>query len=111
MSEIKLDSAATGTTRPDAESGEADEVSDYSEEADGLDAAGSSDDLAAPSAGDADSSADLSAADGADSSADSALEEFMRDLRQAMVYYRSLFDELLDLSKSATGGVLHERAS
>lgn len=35
------------------------------------------------------------------------------DLRQAMVYYRSLFDELLDLPKSAgsTTGVLHERAS
>ena len=73
MSEIQLDSAATGTRRPDAESGEADEVSDYSEEADGLDPAGSSDDLAAPSAGDADSAAD--------SSVDSALEEFMRDLR------------------------------
>ena len=35
------------------------------------------------------------------------------DLRQAMVYYRSLFDELLDLPKSAatSTGVLHERAS
>jgi hypothetical protein len=35
------------------------------------------------------------------------------DLRQAMVHYRSLFDELLDLpgSTSATRGVLHERAS
>ena len=35
------------------------------------------------------------------------------DLRQAMVHYRSLFDELLDVprSTSATRGVLHERAS
>ena len=35
------------------------------------------------------------------------------DLRQAMVYYRSLFDELLDTSKSAatSRGVIHERAS
>jgi hypothetical protein len=35
------------------------------------------------------------------------------DLRQAMVHYRSLFDELLDIPKSANSsrGVLHERAS
>lgn len=35
------------------------------------------------------------------------------DLRQAMVYYRSLFDELLDIPKSAatSRGVIHERAS
>jgi hypothetical protein len=35
------------------------------------------------------------------------------DLRQAMVHYRSLFDELLDLPKSATAtrGYLNERAS
>jgi hypothetical protein len=35
------------------------------------------------------------------------------DLRQAMVYYRSLFDELLDIPNSAAAsrGVLHERAS
>lgn len=36
------------------------------------------------------------------------------DLRQAMVYYRTLFDELLDLPKSSatsSRGVLHERAS
>lgn len=35
------------------------------------------------------------------------------ELRQAMVYYRTLFDELLDIPKSqtATRGVLHERAS
>lgn len=35
------------------------------------------------------------------------------DLRQAMVYYRSLFDELLEVPKSADAsrGVIHERAS
>jgi hypothetical protein len=35
------------------------------------------------------------------------------DLRQAMVHYRTLFDELLDLPKSAvsTKGVVYERAS
>ena len=38
MSETQLDSVATGATEPDAETGEADDVSDYSEEADGLDA-------------------------------------------------------------------------
>ena len=38
MSETQLDSVATGATEPDAEIGEADDVSDYSEEADGLDA-------------------------------------------------------------------------
>jgi transcriptional antiterminator NusG len=38
VSETQLDSVATGATEPDAEIGEADDVSDYSEEADGLDA-------------------------------------------------------------------------
>lgn len=33
------------------------------------------------------------------------------DLRQAMVHYRSLFDELLETSKTNTTGVIHERAS
>ena len=33
------------------------------------------------------------------------------DLRQAMVYFRSLFDELLDLPKPEKIGVSHERAS
>jgi len=36
VSETQLDSAATGATEPDAETGEADDVTDYSEEADGL---------------------------------------------------------------------------
>ena len=48
MSETQLDSAATDARQPDAETGEADEVSDYSEEADGFDAVGLSDDPAAP---------------------------------------------------------------
>ena len=69
MSETQLDSAAIGRRQPDAETGEADEVSDYSEEADGFDAAGPLEDVAAPAEGDA------------DSSADSAQEEFIRELR------------------------------
>ncbi len=48
MSETQLDSAATGATEPDAETGEADEVSDYSEEADGFDPADEAGDVAAP---------------------------------------------------------------
>jgi transcription termination/antitermination protein NusG len=47
VSETQLDSAATDTGQPDAETGEADEVSDYSEEADGSDPAGPTDDVAA----------------------------------------------------------------
>ena len=68
MSETQLDSAATGANQPDAETGEADEVSDFSEEADGSDAADPSEDVAAP------------AEDGAES-ADGVQEEFMRELR------------------------------
>jgi transcriptional antiterminator NusG len=48
VSEIQLDSAAMGTGDPDAETGKADEVSDYSEAADGFDPAGPSDDVAEP---------------------------------------------------------------
>ena len=73
MSEIQLDSAAIGRRRPEAEAGEADEVSDYSEEADGFDAAGPSDDVAAPAEGDA--------PDGDAAAADSVQEEFIRELR------------------------------
>ena len=69
MSETQLDSEAIGRRQPDAETGEADEVSDYSEEADEFDAAGPSDEVAAPAEGDT------------DSAADSAQEEFMRELR------------------------------
>ena len=46
-------SAATDA-EPDAETVEADEVSDYSEDADGFDAPGPSDDVAAPAEGGAD---------------------------------------------------------
>jgi transcription termination/antitermination protein NusG len=48
VSETQLDAVALGTTGPDAETGEADEVSQYSEEADGLDAAGPADDAPVP---------------------------------------------------------------
>jgi len=111
VSEIQLDSAAMGTGDPDAETGKADEVSDYSEEADGFDPAGPSDDVAEPaedgtdapedradesedgtdapddSAAESDDGAaesDDSAAESEDSAAESeddAQEEFMRELR------------------------------
>jgi transcription termination/antitermination protein NusG len=68
VSESQLDSVATDARQPHAETGEADEVSDHSEEADGFDAAAPSDDLTAPDEGEADS-------------ADGVQEEFMRELR------------------------------
>jgi transcription termination/antitermination protein NusG len=101
VSDTHLDSAATDMTQPDAETGEADEVSDYSEEADGLEPAGPSDDVAALAeddigsaadgegssadgdglSADADADSDGSSADGADASVDGVQEEFMRELR------------------------------
>jgi len=104
VSEIQLDSAAVGTGDPDAETGKADEVSDYSEAADGFDPAGPSDDVAEPAEDDADAPQDDADApqdgaeasedgaeapedgvdvseDGADAPEDDALEEFMRELR------------------------------
>jgi transcription termination/antitermination protein NusG len=53
VSEIQLDSAAMGPGDPDAETGKADEVSDYTEAADGFDPAGPSDDVAEPAEDDA----------------------------------------------------------
>jgi transcription termination/antitermination protein NusG len=103
VSETQLDSAVTGATGPDAEPVEADEVSEYSEEADGLEAAGQADDAAGPAedeaAGpaevddgsgpaEADDAAGLTEDDAAgpaeeeaEKPADSALEEFERELR------------------------------
>jgi transcriptional antiterminator NusG len=68
VSETQVDSAAAGAREPDAETGEADEVSDHSEETDGFDAAGQAD-AAEPVDG------------GPDESADGAQEEFTRELR------------------------------
>ncbi len=76
MSEIHLDSAVTGATGPDAEPGEADEVSEYSEEADGLEAVGQADDAAGPA-----DEAERPRRPKEDKPADSALEEFERELR------------------------------
>jgi transcriptional antiterminator NusG len=97
VSETQLDSVATGTTGPDAETGEADDVSDYSEEAGGLDPAAEAEDVATSADGALDGSAaedgaqqgpadgalDGSAAeDGAQQGpADGAREEFQRELR------------------------------
>jgi transcription termination/antitermination protein NusG len=113
VSETQLDSAVTGATGPDAEPVEADEVSEYSEQADGLEAAGQADDAAGPADDEAAGPAEAADAAGpaeaddaagpaeaddaagpaeaddaagpaeeeADKPADSALEEFERDLR------------------------------
>ena len=99
MSETQLDSAATDTGQPDAETGEADEVSDYSEEADGSEPADLTDDVAATAddgtdeledsadeledAAEPEDSADEleDAADELEESEPDPLEEFMRELR------------------------------
>jgi transcription termination/antitermination protein NusG len=75
VSETNLDSAVTDASEPDAETGEADEVSDYNEEAGELDGTAPSDDVE-----DVDDVAALAEED-AESSPDSALDEFMRELR------------------------------
>jgi transcriptional antiterminator NusG len=99
VSETQLDSAATDTGQPDAETGEADEVSDYSEEADGSEPADLTDDVAATAddgtdeledsadeledAAEPEDSADEleDAADELEESEPDPLEEFMRELR------------------------------
>ena len=94
MSETQLDSVATGATEPDAETGEADDVTEYSEEdADGRGAendaemsslADEAEDVAAP----ADEAEDVAALAGdaeeesaKDDSPDGVREEFQRELR------------------------------
>jgi len=94
VSESQLDSVVPGTTGTDAETGEADDVSEYSDEAGGTDPAGEAED--APSADGAGSLAGEaeSLADAADETAkpddemtepgdpvDNAREEFQRELR------------------------------
>ena len=94
MSETELDSVVPGTMGTDAETGEADDVSEHSDEAGGTDPAGEAED--APSADGAGSLAGEaeSLADAADETAkpddemtepgdpvDSAREEFQRELR------------------------------
>jgi transcription termination/antitermination protein NusG len=70
VSETQLDSVATGATEPDAETGEADDVSDYSEEP------------AEPEDVAADDVLDESAADAKEEEpADGARQEFERELR------------------------------
>ena len=98
MSETQLDSVLPGTTGSQAETGEADDVSEISEEAGGFDPAGEAED--APSADVESADVDSESADGAGSladeaaepdedekpgedadPADSAREEFQRELR------------------------------
>ena len=96
MSETELDSVATGATEPDAETGEADDVSDYSEESGELEPAGEAEDVASSADGALDESAESldesaepvddaesaeSAADAQEEPADDAREEFQRELR------------------------------
>jgi transcription termination/antitermination protein NusG len=71
VSETQLDSAATGATVPDAETGEADDVTDYSEEADGFDPSDEAPDVASPAA-EASSAADADEALGDEASVDEA---------------------------------------
>ena len=83
MSETELDSVATGATEPEAETGEADDVSDYSEEPAEPEPAGEAEDVVSS----ADGVLDESAADAEDETdakkdpADDAREEFERELR------------------------------
>jgi transcriptional antiterminator NusG len=63
VSETQLDSAATGATEPDVETGEADDVSDHSEEAGGLDPAGEADDALDAAADSPDDAGDAEEAD------------------------------------------------
>ena len=109
VSETQLDSAATGATEPDVETGEADDVTDFSEEADGFDPSDKAPDVASPAdeagadeagtdeapvdetgadegpADEAGAPADVAADEPADvtpeESADSVREEFTRELR------------------------------
>jgi len=86
VSETQLDSAATGATGPDAETGKADDVTDYSEEADGLDPGAEAEDVVASAGGAQDESADDARADAPDESAvdaraDDALDESAVDAR------------------------------
>src|ERR1700722_12957327 len=100
VSEIERDSAAMDTGQPNAEPGEPDGGSTNSEEADGFDPVGSSDDVAKPAEDGADASEDIVSEDGASediasedgASEDGASEdgadatpdpqeEFMRELR------------------------------
>jgi transcription termination/antitermination factor NusG len=98
VSETQLDSVVPGATESDAETGEADDVSEYSEEAGGLDPAGEAEDAPSAdgtaagdieSAGDAgsvtdeapDEDEDAKPADDEAEPVDSAREEFERELR------------------------------
>ena len=95
MSETQLDSVATGATEPDAETGEADDVSDNSEEPGELEPAGEAADVASSADGvldepaadaqldepAADAQLDEPAADAQEEPADVAREEFQRELR------------------------------
>ena len=82
MSETQFDSVATDAAGPDAETGEADDVSDYSEQAGGLDPAGEAEDAAASADGvepAADGQEEVNGQE--EEKVDDAREEFERELR------------------------------
>ena len=90
VSETQLDSVVPGTTGTDAETGEADDVSEYSEEAGGTDPAGEAEDapsadgagsLAGEAGSEADEADEKAEPDEAADPVDSAREEFQRELR------------------------------
>jgi transcription termination/antitermination protein NusG len=82
VSETQLDSVATGATEPDAEPGEADDVSDYSEESGEPDPAGEAEDVAsADGALDESAMDDPGEPDDGVEPVDGAREEFQRELR------------------------------
>ena len=85
VSETRLDSMATGATEPDAETGEADEVSDYSEEPGEPGPEGEAEDVTASADGALEeSAADATEADATEADAteaDGPREEFERELR------------------------------
>ena len=81
VSETEHGPVATDAAGPDAETGEADDVSEYSEEAGGFDPAGED---AAPSSADALADDAGFGADGEEEKADDAREEFERELRKVI---------------------------
>jgi transcriptional antiterminator NusG len=92
VSETQLDSAATGATGPDAETGEADDVTDFSEEADEFDPSDEAPDVASP-------------ADEAPPAADAAADEAVTDeaVTDEAVTDEALADVAADEDEPADG--------
>jgi transcriptional antiterminator NusG len=107
VSETQLDAVALGTTGPDAETGEADEVSEYSEEADVQDAAGPADDAPIP----ADAGlAEVESAEDESAEDDSAeVEPAEAELADPELAHTELADtEAAEAAEESPDGVLEE---